>query len=164
MKIGSPLEAIKNKIAYLTEDRKLQGLFLEMSVKENFIAPDTSSYVSKVLRFMDKKKVDERTNDAVNKIKIATPSVEQKVKNLSGGNQQKVLLSMWLGIHPKVLIVDEPTRGVDVGAKSDIYALLRNMAKSGIGIILISSDLMEILGISDRILIMKQGRIVGELN
>lgn len=162
-KIGNPLQAIRNKIAYLTEDRKVQGLFLEMSIKENFIAPDTATYASKTLRFIDRKKVDERTRDAVKKIKIATPGIDQKVKNLSGGNQQKVLLSMWLGINPKVLIVDEPTRGVDVGAKSDIYNLLRNMAKTGIGIIVISSDLMEILGVSDRILVMKQGRIVGEM-
>lgn len=163
-KLRSPLDAIKNKIAYLTEDRKVQGLFLDMSVRDNHIAPDTFKYTTKGLRFINNKSADDAARDAVNSMNIVTPSIFQKVNNLSGGNQQKVLLSMWMGINPKVLIVDEPTRGVDVGAKSDIYKLLRNMASQGIGIIVISSDLMEILGISDRILVMKQGRIVGEVN
>ena len=163
-KINSPLEAIKNKIAYLTEDRKDQGLFLEMSLLENFIAPDTYRYSSKILKFVDNRKADISAQKAVGEFKISTPSIKQKIKNLSGGNQQKVLLSMWLGINPKVLIVDEPTRGVDVGAKSDIYNLLRGMAQKGIGIIVISSDLMELLGISDRIIVMKQGQIVGEMD
>ena len=161
--INSPYDAIHNKIAYLTEDRKLRGLFLDMSVQDNFIAPDTRTYSSRILKFFDKKKAAIAVNQAVKSMKIATPSIFQKVNNLSGGNQQKVLLSMWIGIHPKVLIVDEPTRGVDVGAKSDIYQLLRNMASSGLGIIVISSDLMELLGISDRLLVMRQGRIVGEM-
>jgi len=162
--IKSPQDAINHKIAYLTEDRKAQGLFIEMTIRDNYIAPDSFTYTSKIFRFIDNKKVDARTLEAVKNMKVITPSIFQKLKNLSGGNQQKVLLSMWMGIHPKVLIVDEPTRGVDVGAKSDIYDLLRGMASQGIGIIVISSDLMEVLGISDRILVMKEGEIVGELN
>ena len=163
-KLSSPFDAIENKIAYLTEDRKVQGLFLNMSVRDNYIAPDTFKYAKNGLRFINNKDADNAAEEAVQKLKIATPSIMQKVNNLSGGNQQKVLLSMWMGINPKVLIVDEPTRGVDVGAKNDIYRLLRNMAKQGIGIIVISSDLMEVLGISDRILVMKEGQIVGEVN
>jgi ABC-type sugar transport system ATPase subunit len=162
--INSPSDAINNKIAYLTEDRKAQGLFLNMTIQDNFIAPDTKTYSSKIIKFFDKKKAAAAVDKAIKTMKIATPSIFQRVNNLSGGNQQKVLLSMWLGIHPKVLIVDEPTRGVDVGAKSDIYQLLRNMASSGLGIIVISSDLMELLGISDRLLVMRQGQIVGEMD
>ncbi|MBR4151153.1 MAG: sugar ABC transporter ATP-binding protein, partial [Firmicutes bacterium] len=161
--IRSPHDAIKNKIGYMTEDRKEMGLFLEMMIKDNVIAADTYSYSNNALRFIDENLVRKNSDEAVEEFDIATPSITQKVGNLSGGNQQKVLLSMWYGIKPEVLIVDEPTRGVDVGAKSDIYDHLRSLARTGVGIIVISSDLMEILGISDRILVMRGGYLVGEL-
>ena len=114
-------------------------------------------------KFLQEKKVDENGNSCVEKFGIATPSIEQLVCNLSGGNQQKVLLATWFGINPKLLIVDEPTRGVDVGARADIYTFLRELAKTGVGIIMISSDLPEVLGVSDRIVVMKSGEIVGQL-
>ena len=96
-------------------------------------------------------------------LSIATPSIRQRVANLSGGNQQKVLLAMWMGIKPRVLIVDEPTRGIDVGARCDIYSRLRALAASGVGILMISSDLQEILGLSDRVLVMRAGRLVADI-
>jgi ABC-type sugar transport system ATPase subunit len=107
--------------------------------------------------------IDSFAREKVVEFNIVTPSINQKVINLSGGNQQKVLVSMWFGISPRFLIVDEPTRGVDVGAKSEIYRLLRELAATGVGIMVISSDLPEIIGLCDRVCVMRQGRIVGEV-
>jgi ABC-type sugar transport system ATPase subunit len=153
--------AIASGLGYLTEDRKGQGLFLRMSVRANCIAPGLGRFAGG-WGLMDERRVDQFAEASRTRFDIVTPSIGQTVRNLSGGNQQKVLLAMWMGITPKVLIADEPTRGVDVGAKSEIYALLRQLAATGVGIILISSDLLEILGLSDRILVMRQGRIAGE--
>ena len=161
LRIQSPKEAIRAGIGYLTEDRKEQGLFLKMAVRENCIAPNLGAF-STSLQMMDEVAVTDFAEMCRQKFNIVTPSIKQQVRNLSGGNQQKVLLSMWMGIQPKVLIVDEPTRGVDVGAKSEIYRLLRMLASTGVGIIMISSDLPEILGLSDRIMVMCQGEIVAE--
>ena len=162
LSIRSPKTAIKNKIGYLTEDRKQQGLVLDMDIRLNSIAPSLRSFVGKFLDFIDEDRVTDFTEDNRSKFRIVTPSIFRKVRNLSGGNQQKVLLSMWMGIQPDILIVDEPTRGVDVGAKSEIYSLLRKLADSGVGVIVISSDLPEVMGISDRILVMREGRLAGE--
>ncbi len=159
--IRSPSQAIAAGIGYLTEDRKDQGLFLRMTVRDNCIAPSLSRFAGR-LGMMDERLIGEFAEAARSRFGIITPSVRQTVRNLSGGNQQKVLLAMWMGIAPKVLIADEPTRGVDVGAKSEIYRLLRQLAASGVGIILISSDLLEILGLADRIIVMRQGGIAGE--
>jgi len=153
--------AIASGLGYLTEDRKGQGLFLRMSVRANCIAPGLARFADR-LGLMDERRVDQFAEASRSRFDIVTPSIGQTVGNLSGGNQQKLLLAMWMGITPKVLIADEPTRGVDVGAKSEIYALLRQLAATGVGIVLISSDLLEILGLSDRILVMRQGRIAGE--
>ena len=162
LSIGNPKEAIRARVGYLTEDRKAQGLFLKMALRDDCIAPNLSAFCNQ-LRMMDEGLISEFAEMCRDKFNIITPSVRQQVRNLSGGNQQKVLLSMWMGISPRVLIVDEPTRGVDVGAKSEIYNLLRALASTGVGIIMISSDLPEILGVSDRILVMRQGEIVREL-
>jgi ABC-type sugar transport system ATPase subunit len=161
--IRSPSQAIAAGIGYLTEDRKDQGLFLRMTVRDNCIAPSLSRFAGR-LGMMDERLIGEFAEAARLRFGIITPSVRQTVRNLSGGNQQKVLLAMWMGIAPKVLIADEPTRGVDVGAKSEIYRLLRQLAASGVGIILISSDLLEILGLADRIIVMRHGGIAGEFD
>jgi ABC-type sugar transport system ATPase subunit len=158
-----PADAIGHGIAYMTEDRKQLGLYLSMSVRENNAAPSLPQFTNGWGWIRDR----EITRSAVasrKRFNIVTPSVRKAVVQLSGGNQQKVLLSMWVGVGPKVLIADEPTRGVDVGAKSEIYRHLRQLASSGVGILLISSELQEILGISDRILVMREGRFVAEFS
>jgi ABC-type sugar transport system ATPase subunit len=161
LRLRGPGRAIASGLGYLTEDRKGQGLFLRMSVRANCIAPGLARFADR-LGLMDERRVDQFAEASRSRFDIVTPSIGQTVGNLSGGNQQKLLLAMWMGITPKVLIADEPTRGVDVGAKSEIYALLRQLAATGVGIVLISSDLLEILGLSDRILVMRQGCIAGE--
>ena len=135
--INSPIDAMKNGIALVPENRKLEGLYLVQSV--------------------DNSKEREITQEYIDKMATKTPSQEQAIGNLSGGNQQKVLIGRWLATHPKILILDEPTRGVDVGAKSEIYAIMNKLAKQGMSIIMISSELPEILGMSDRIYIMAHG-------
>jgi len=163
LSIASPKDAIEAGIGYLTEDRKVQGLFLDMAIRDNCIAPHLVDFTNH-LRMMNEDAINDFAYKCRRDFNIVTPSIKQQVRNLSGGNQQKVLLSMWMGIKPRVLIVDEPTRGVDVGAKSEIYRLLRQLAATGVGIIMISSDLPEVLGLSDRILVMREGRIVGEFS
>ena len=159
--IRSPEDAIALGIGYMSEDRKQEGVYIDFSIKANLIANRLRSFTSK--GFLKEKDMDGIAAEAVKAFNVATPGIEQKVGNLSGGNQQKVLLAAWFGIKPKILIVDEPTRGVDVGAKSEIYTLLRNLAVGGVGIIMISSDLPEILGVSDRIIVVRGGEIAGEL-
>jgi ABC-type sugar transport system ATPase subunit len=157
----TPRHAIANNIGYMSEDRKTQGLYLRFSITSNLIANRLGDFSQN--GFITEKKTRENARISVKDFRIATPAIEQTVGNLSGGNQQKTLLSAWFGIEPKVLIVDEPTRGVDVGARSEIYELLRALARRGAAIMMISSDLPEILGVSDRIIVMKEGRISGEL-
>ncbi len=163
LKIRSPQDAISHGIAYMSEDRKYDGLFLEMSIKNNCVAPSLAKFASG-LGLMDDQAIADFAEENCARFNIVTPHINQKVANLSGGNQQKVLLAMWLGIHPRLLIADEPTRGVDVGAKSEIYCQMRELTNSGIGIIMISSDLLEILGLSDRVLVMRNGKIAGEFS
>ncbi|MCX7048479.1 MAG: sugar ABC transporter ATP-binding protein [Candidatus Sumerlaeota bacterium] len=158
-----PKQAIHGGIGYLSEDRKEQGLFLRMTVRDNCIAPSLRRFANRA-GWLDDAGMDRQAERDREAFKIATPSIHQRVSNLSGGNQQKVLLAMWMGITPKLLIVDEPTRGVDIGAKSDIYALLRALAARGAAILLVSSDLQEILGLSDRVLVMRGGRLVAEFS
>lgn len=155
-------DAIRQGVGYLTEDRKEQGLFGRMTIRDNCAAPSLGGFAGS-LGWLDDARIDKCAEEYAGVFSIATPSVMQRVGNLSGGNQQKVLLAMWTGIKPKVLIVDEPTRGVDVGARCDIYSRLRALAATGVGILMISSDLQEILGLSDRVLVMRAGRLVGEL-
>jgi ABC-type sugar transport system ATPase subunit len=161
--VSGALSAIESGIAYLTEDRKGQGLFLGMPVRENLIAPSLHRFTS-WSGFLDARGVDRFADEAVQRYSIATPSIMKKVMNLSGGNQQKCLIAMWMGINPQVIIFDEPTRGVDVGARAEIYQKLRDFATAGTGVIMISSDLPELIGMCDRITVMHRGRITGEVN
>jgi ribose transport system ATP-binding protein len=162
VEIASPKEAIQLGMGYLPEDRKAGGLFLDMSVKLNVEA----AVISEVSAggFVSPTKENALARHYVHQLNISTPSIEQEVRRLSGGNQQKSLVAKWLSIKPKIFIVDEPTRGIDVGAKKEIHFLLRELADNGVGIIMISSELPEILGMSDRILVMHEGEIVAEYN
>ncbi len=161
--IASPRDALDAGIAYLTEDRKALGLFLDMSISDNInigvIAEDAKA--GGALNFARAK---ERALGAVKALSIRTAGTQINVGALSGGNQQKALLARLLETKPKALILDEPTRGVDVGAKSEIYRIIDDLAQNGIAIVVISSDLPEILGIADRVLVMREGRIAGEVN
>ena len=155
-------EAIRAGIGFSPEDRKREALILLRSVRENI----TLVILNKLSRLRFVKKAEEKqiVSDLVNRLKVKTPSLEQDVGKLSGGNQQKVVLARWLARKPKVLILDEPTRGIDVGAKAEIYKLIGEMAAQGMGVIFISSELPEVLGISDRIIVMRNGQVTGELN
>lgn len=155
-------DAIENSIGYLPEDRKAQGLFLNMAISHNIVSASMKK-ISGVLN-MDDKKAEKVSREYKEKLKIVTPSIKQLVVNLSGGNQQKVVIAKWLLVNPKIMIVDEPTRGVDVGAKAEIYEILRELTRQGTSIIMVSSDLPEVLSMSDRIYIMHNGRMTGEMN
>ena len=159
--IRDPGDAIALGLGFVTEDRKAKGLVLGMSVRENFSLTHLSDYCA--LDFVNERLEAERCRDYVRTLGIKTPSVEQRVLNLSGGNQQKVVIAKWVARKPKILIVDEPTRGIDVGAKAEVHALLARLANDGVGIIVISSDLPEVVAVSDRIIVIKDGRISGEL-
>ncbi len=157
----SPDDAISNGIGFAPEDRKREGLVLIRSVLENAsiaILPQLSWF-----HFVNSRKEQAIVSQFVEKLQVRTPSLKQDVGKLSGGNQQKVVLARWLAAKPKVLILDEPTRGIDVGAKAEIYHLINDLANEGLGIMFISSELPEILGLSDRIYVMQNGRITGEL-
>lgn len=159
--IHSPIDAIRHGIALVPEDRKELGLLLEMSIKENVPLPTlpvTPGFL------MDDKRDIKLTQAQITALSIKTPSMDQAVECLSGGNQQKVVLAKWLALKPKVLILDEPTRGIDVGSKSEIYRLIRHLADDGIAIIMISSEMEEIVGLSDRVMVMHEGKALGVLN
>ena len=160
--IHSPSDAIALQIGYLPEDRKAAGLFLDMSVKWNIVAVNRQAVTR--YGFVNSAAEAALAREYVDRLQIMTPSIEQEVRRLSGGNQQKVLVAKWLAIRPRVFFVDEPTRGVDVGAKSEIHHLLRALANEGIAVLMISSELPEILGLSDRILVMHEGAIVADLD
>ncbi|AKA71321.1 sugar ABC transporter ATP-binding protein [Clostridium scatologenes] len=160
--INSPKDAIKYGICYLSEDRKQEGLILNLSVAQNMTLPNLTSYENKMKR-IDKKSEKKEVEEYIKRLSIKTPSQEQLVKNLSGGNQQKVILAKWLMRSPKVLIVDEPTKGIDVGAKKEIYEVLNKLKSMGKAVIMISSDMAEILGVSDRVMVMHEGKVTGEL-
>jgi rhamnose transport system ATP-binding protein len=155
--VRSPEEAMALGIAYVSEDRRQLGLSLPMSIAANISLPVLQRYLSRLglIRHRDETATAEQFR---RRLAIRTNSVELPVAKLSGGNQQKVMLSKWLNTHPKVLILDEPTRGVDVGAKAEVHAIIDQLAAEGIGIILISSDLPEVLAMSDRVLVMREGR------
>jgi ribose transport system ATP-binding protein len=159
--ILSPRDAIANGIYLVSEDRRKTGLVLEMAIRENITLPALSGYASAGL--IDRAAERRGAQDICSKLNIKAPSIEVKAANLSGGNQQKVVLAKWLSLNPKVLIFDEPTRGVDVGAKAEIYQLMRRITQSGVAIIMISSDMEEILGESDRVAVMHEGAIAGIL-
>ncbi|MGP4039257.1 sugar ABC transporter ATP-binding protein [Gracilibacillus sp. D59] len=159
--IKQPVDAVKHGIGYLSEDRKRFGLMLEMTVKENIVIPSLANYSTATFVKPTNMKTD--AEDYSSRLKVKTPSVNQQVKLLSGGNQQKIVIAKWLLKDCDILIFDEPTRGIDVGAKQEIYDLLEMLASEGKSIIMISSELTEILRLSDRIMVMNEGRITGEL-
>lgn len=159
--IKSPEEAIRQGIGFLTEDRKDEGLILDFSIRDNVLLPSVGEFSKAGL--LNDKLIDDFVELLVERLTVKTASVEDPASSLSGGNQQKVVLAKWLGIGPKVLILDEPTRGVDVGAKREIYLLINELAERGVAIIMISSDLPEVLSISDRIMVVREGRLMGEV-
>lgn len=158
----SPNESIKNGIVLVPEDRKTQGILPNMSVNENISIGVLANIVNK-LGMIDEHKENELANEAIEKFKIKTPNGDKKILELSGGNQQKAIVARWIATNPKVLILDEPTKGIDVGAKAEFYKLIYEFASSGMGVIIVSSELPEVIGLSDRILVMKQGKITGEV-
>ncbi|WPX08483.1 sugar ABC transporter ATP-binding protein [Anaerocellum danielii] len=162
IEINSFEDAIRHKIGYVTEDRKQYGLFLKLPVAYNVSAIYLKYDYNRLL--IDRHMEIGLVQEFVKKLNVKTSSYLQLVMSLSGGNQQKVMIAKWLAINPRILILDEPTRGIDVGAKAEIHNLLRELAKSGIGIILISSEMPEIIGMCDRVLVMREGRITGELS
>ena len=159
--IKSPKDAIAAGMALLTEDRKLTGLYINASVRENMFIANIHSYLAGP--FVKHRQIEKDCERMRGVMRIKTPSLLEIIKNLSGGNQQKVLIARWLLTDPDLLILDEPTRGIDVGAKSEVYRLMTEFVKTGRSIIMISSELPEILGMSDRIMVMHEGDKVGEL-
>jgi ribose transport system ATP-binding protein len=158
--IGSPRDAIAAGIGFVTEDRKRDGLVLMRSVRDNIALPILRQLAR--LGLVHAARETAAADDAVRSLQIRTPSVAQQAQHLSGGNQQKVVLAKWLATGARILFLDEPTRGVDVGAKQEIYALINSLAEAGVAIVLMSSDLVEVIGLSDRVLVMREGRIAGE--
>lgn len=161
VKITCPLDAIKAGIGLVPEDRKDLGLILGMSVKDNMLLPKLGTFKSPVL---NKKDISNITGTYIQDLSIALASEEEEVKNLSGGNQQKVVIAKWMAMNPKVLIMDEPTRGIDIGAKSEIYAIMRRLTEEGMSIIMISSEMAEIQKVSDRVIVMHEGSVTGEMS
>ncbi|MDR2656314.1 MAG: sugar ABC transporter ATP-binding protein [Oscillospiraceae bacterium] len=162
LEIHSPSDAVRARIGYLSEDRKAFGLALGLSVADNAALPSLEAFSGRL--FVKDRAIRRTTTEYVDALSIKTPGVDRLVRNLSGGNQQKTVLAKWLIRNCEVLIFDEPTRGVDVGAKSEIYALMRQLAKDGKSIIMISSEMPEMLRMADRILVMCEGRVTGELD
>jgi ribose transport system ATP-binding protein len=162
VRIHNPSDAIRHGIALLTEDRKQQGLVLKLSTRENI----TMAVLKDLTRGLitNRRKEAELTQHYIDSLSIKTPSQNQLVINLSGGTQQKVVLSKWMATHPKVLIFDEPTRGIDVGAKVEIYRLMNQLARQGVAILMVSSELPEVLGMSDRIMVIRGGTVAGFLD
>ncbi|MGE7187104.1 sugar ABC transporter ATP-binding protein [Peribacillus sp. NPDC006672] len=158
----SPSDAVAKGIGLVPESRKEDGLVLPMSIRKNITMTQIKS-ITKFINVIQSKKEKEMANDLIQKLRIKTNSCETPVENLSGGNQQKVVLAKWYHTNTKVLILDEPTRGVDVGAKVEIYQLINELAEKGLGIIVISSELLEVIGLCDRIYVMDDGRIKGSL-
>ena len=157
--IGSPADAIAHGIGYVPEDRRQHGVILEMSIAENASLANLGGVSRRGI--IDARSEREAAQQFVSRLRIKAPSVATETGSLSGGNQQKVALARWLAIRPSVLILDEPTQGVDVGSKAEIHAIMQGLAETGVAILMISSELPEILGMSDRILVMHNGAIAG---
>ncbi len=162
VRINSPVDAVAAGLGFVPEDRGLQGLVLKLPVLENVVLPTLNNHSR--AGWMDQRGLRNTAQTYVDKLNIRTPHLRQKAMFLSGGNQQKVVLAKWLALQPKVLIMDEPTRGIDVGAKAEVHALMSQLAQAGMGIIMISSELPEILGMSDRVLVMHEGRAAAILD
>jgi methyl-galactoside transport system ATP-binding protein len=163
VRIKSPIDAKKHKIALLTEERRVTGIFPVLSVQENALIANLDKYVTPNFLLNEKKGRAEVARN-VEQLRVKTPSVKTLIKNLSGGNQQKVLLARWLLTEPDILLLDEPTRGIDVGAKFEIYSIIAELAKQGKSIIMISSEMPELLGMSDRIMVMCEGKLSGVID
>jgi ribose transport system ATP-binding protein len=161
-RIRSPQDAIKAGLGFVPEDRKQQGLFLNMAVRDNIVMSGMGQVTQ--WGFVRPAQANEVAGALVKKLDVRTPGLRQLVRNLSGGNQQKVVIARWLMLQPRVLILDEPTRGVDVGAKAEIHALMRQLAADGVAVLMISSELPEVLGVSDRVMVMHEGRVTGEFS
>lgn len=160
VRIKSPMDAKKHKMALLTEERRVTGIFPVLSILENTVIANQAHYQTPYL-LLNERKRREHVSQSIDKLRVKTPSMKTLIKNLSGGNQQKVLLARWLLTEPDILLLDEPTRGIDVGAKYEIYSIITDLAKQGKSIIMISSEMPELLGMSDRIMVMCQGRLSG---
>lgn len=161
VKIRTPREAIRNKMAFLTEDRKYTGLFLPLSVSDNIIMPSLQKFLR--MGLLRGRQVNESSVEAIERFAIKTPSTRQTVENLSGGNQQKVLVARWMLTVPDIIILDEPTRGIDVGAKAEIHKIMSSLACQGKTVLMISSEMPELIGMCDRIGVMDKGRLSGIL-
>lgn len=159
--IKSPEQAVKEGIGFITEDRKDEGLILDFSIRDNMVLPTLYSFAPKGI--INEKSETDFVNMLIKRLTVKTESPDIAVGKLSGGNQQKVVIAKWVGIGPKLLILDEPTRGVDVGAKREIYQLMNELTDRGVAIIMVSSELPEVLGMSDRILVVHEGKINGQL-
>ena len=162
VRFHSPRQAIKRGVAYATEDRKKNGLILIQNIKFNTTFANLEALIKG--RVISENEEVVQANKLKESIDIKATSVQQTVLNLSGGNQQKVVLAKWIFAHPRLMILDEPTRGIDVGAKYEIYKLMNEMVSQGMSIIMISSELLEVIGMSDRIYVMCEGRITGEVS
>jgi len=159
--IKNPIDAIRAGIGFVTEDRKAEGLVLSLTVRENVTLTNLKS-VSRA-GVISHSKEKHKVNDLINRLKVKTHTSELEVKSLSGGNQQKVVIGKWLGINPKILILDEPTRGVDIGAKKEIYTIINELTEKGVAVIMVSSEMPEILGMSDRILVIHEGKVTADI-
>lgn len=162
VKISSPRDAIALGIGFLTENRKEQGLFLELAAHENIVMATLERDAS--YGMLNRRKGQKISGEAIQALNIRVPHAQVRAGGLSGGNQQKLLISRWVSINPRILILDEPTRGVDVGARSEIYRMMNQMAQQGVAILMISSELPEVVGMSDRVYVMREGTLVGELS
>ena len=157
--IKSPIDAMKHKIGFVTEDRKTEGLVLDFSIKENIML--TNLEKGSKSGVIVPKLENNMVAGYIEQLRIRTSSADLAAKSLSGGNQQKVVIAKWLGTNPEILILDEPTRGVDIGAKKEIYQIMNNLAEAGVSILMISSELPEVIGMADRVLIMREGKVTG---
>lgn len=160
--ISHPSDAIKYGMGLIPEGRKLQSLFLKFSVKENISIVGFRKALNK-MGFLNPGREMEITKKYSERLKIKTPSMEQKIINLSGGNQQKAVIARWLLNHPKILFLDEPTQGIDIGAKNEIYSIIEELAEQGVSVVVVSSEMQETIGICDRVLVMYEGKLTGEL-
>lgn len=161
--VHSPVDAVSSGLGFVPEDRKLQSLILQMAVRQNMVMASLRSRLS-TSGYINSRKVDENTRHYIERLNIRLRSPSQQVRFLSGGNQQKVVLAKWLMLSPSVLILDEPTRGIDVGAKHEIYELIGDLVEAGVGIVLITSEMPELLGLSDRVVVMAEGRVTAVLD
>ena len=160
--IHSPQDAISAGIGFVTEERKRNGYVWMLSIKDNMFLASLKELPTRFKIFVDARRERAKAVEVFERLRVKAPSVDTKVNNLSGGNQQKVVLAKWLVKNPKILFVDEPTKGVDVGAKAEIYKLLGELAENGISIVMVSSDMPELVSVSDRVLVIGSGKITGE--